>query len=96
MRTILIAALMLFAVPAFAQPSPCGPHAVVIASLEAKYGEQVIFQGMANNGVLEVLVNQETQTWTVLATFPGMGTCLKASGEGIEILRPGPLPDPDA
>ena len=64
-----------------AQESTCKNRSVVIGSLEREYGEAVIFQGMADEMVLEIVANPETGTWSILVTFPDdQGTCLKASG----------------
>ena len=80
----------MFSTPAQAQPQTalCQPRSVIIERLENRYGERVIFRGIADNGVLEVLVNPVTETWTILATRPDIGTCMWASGKGFEITDP--------
>ena len=88
---ILIAAVLaMFSTPASAHPQAaiCQPRAVIIERLENVYGERVIFRGIAPNGVLEVLANPNTETWTILATKPVTGTCMWASGTGFEITDP--------
>ena len=88
---ILIAAVLAMSsmpTTAHSQTAICLPRAVIIERLENGYEERVIFRGIANNGVLEVLVNPVTETWSVLATFPNLGTCMWASGKGFEITDP--------
>lgn len=89
---LAVAVLAMFSAPALAahpQPTLCMPHVVFIERLKNEYSERVIFKGIADNGVLEVLVNPLTETWTILATWPDLGTCMWASGTGIEIIDPG-------
>lgn len=70
------------------QNSPCDLRPEVLGNLERQYGEAVIFQGLASYGMIEITVNPETGTWTVLVTFPdGQGTCIKGDGSQHEIFE---------
>ena len=43
--------------------------------------------GLANNGgVLEILVSQSSESWTIIVTMPNGVSCLVAAGESWEML----------
>jgi len=45
--------------------------------------------GLASSGsVVEVLTNEKGASWSIIVTMPTGVTCLVASGEGWEALRP--------
>ena len=83
--TLVAAALMLFAAPAQAQGTNCGPRDTVIARLSSGYGETRRGIGLGGTDrVVEVFASPETGTWTVTVTLPDGRTCLVASGQAWE------------
>ena len=89
MRTILAAALAaFFAVPAFAQ-SNCGPFTVVIATLQERYGEEIVARGTSADSqgrqmVTMVYANTETGSWTVVQIYTDGTACVRAAGDNFE------------
>ncbi|MBL4915647.1 hypothetical protein [Szabonella alba] len=84
-------ALILLAQAAGAAPR-CAPRAVVLEQLADRYGENRRSVGIAaNNMVMELFVNSDSQSWTITITTPQGQTCLLASGSGFEALTD-PLP----
>ncbi len=80
---------------------PCGPRAAIVQHLNRSYGEQTVAVGLAHGGAaIEILVNGEKGTWSVLLTVPGGYSCFVATGEHWESIdrptaatvRPGSLP----
>ena len=70
----------------------CGPRAAVLEQLADRYGESRRSVGIAaNNMVMELFANAESQSWTITVTTPQGQTCLVASGTGFEALTD-PLP----
>ncbi|SFI84854.1 hypothetical protein [Albimonas pacifica] len=90
MRTILsAAAIALAASPVVAQPQ-CAPRPIVVEALAQKFGEHRIGMGIQNGArVVEVFVNAETGSFTVLSTSLAGLSCIVAGGEG---WSPDPLP----
>ncbi|WP_083481033.1 hypothetical protein [Jannaschia donghaensis] len=83
--TLIGAVLMLFAEPAGAQGTNCGPRADVLERLSAGYGETRRGIGLGSkNRVVEVFASPETGSWTVTVTLPDGRTCLVASGQSWE------------
>lgn len=81
---IIAAALTL---PANAQggPPPCGDRTEIIQQLTDKYGETQHELGLAANGtIIEVYVNWDTGTWTILVTDANGLACMAAAGESWE------------
>ncbi|MGH6719617.1 MAG: hypothetical protein ACREER_09895, partial [Alphaproteobacteria bacterium] len=68
--------------PALAE-SLCGPRAAIVAELGARFGEAVVFQGLhpTSAQMMELLVNPETGTFTVLVSNPET-SCVTAAGVG--------------
>ena len=84
-------ALILLTQAAEATPQ-CGPRAAVLEQLADRYGESRRSMGIAaNNMVMELFANSESQSWTITVTTPQGQTCLVASGTGFEALTD-PLP----
>ncbi len=45
--------------------------------------------GLASSGgVIEVLTNDKSSSWSIIVTMPSGVTCLVAAGEGWEALQP--------
>lgn len=76
----------LFSSPAEAA-SQCGARSFIIDQLAARYGESRTAIGIAaNNMVMELFANAESQSWTIAVSDPNGQTCLLASGQGFEAL----------
>lgn len=98
-----LGAALLFAGPGFlvvppritatmAGESACGPHDALVAGLAERFGEAIVFRGRhpSASQVMEVLVNPETGTFTVLITNP-TASCVMAAGvagELVEFVKP--------
>ncbi|MGH6719629.1 MAG: hypothetical protein ACREER_09955 [Alphaproteobacteria bacterium] len=69
------------AAPALAGESACGPRATIMAELGERFGEAVVFRGRhpTSPQVMELLVNPETGTFTVLVSDPET-SCVTAAG----------------
>lgn len=79
LNTITIAAI-LAASPAIAQQ--CGETALAYENLTNTYGEQRLVYGYTESGaIMEFWLSRESNSWTVIATFPDGTSCLVASGE---------------
>lgn len=75
-----------------AQSGSCLPHAEVLKRFERGYGELPVMQALTSQGtVIEILMNLETRTWTMLATIPGGLTCFVGAGESFEFM---PITEP--
>jgi hypothetical protein len=59
----------------------CGPHDDLVALLADQYGETLAFAGRHPSAplVLELYVNDETGSWTIVQSNPET-TCMTASG----------------
>lgn len=69
----------------FAQTSPqvqCIPHHLVAGYLGKNHGEELIGRGVGDDArhVIELFVNAETQTWTIMGTMPTGVSCMLDSG----------------
>ena len=93
--TIIYAALLalvFWSSPAASTPARCDLREKVIEHLETNFGEIVAIRGVSSNGgLLEVTVNRERGSWTILVTAPGGPACLALFGGNWQDLRP---PDP--
>lgn len=81
------AALVLIAIPAFAQePPPCGPRDDILGDLKSGCGEQVASRGIDGDGrMIEIVANPETGTWSEVTTTGDGMSCLTAAGEGFTV-----------
>ncbi len=72
----------LFASTAMAQPQ-CNERDNVLKLLAKKYKETPIAAGVTNTGgLVEVLTDHNSGTWTIIVTTPQGMSCLVAAGEG--------------
>ncbi len=78
LNTITIAAILATS-PAIAQQ--CGETALAYENLTNTYGEQRLVYGYTESGAITVQLSRESNSWTVIATFPDGTSCLVASGE---------------
>lgn len=89
MRSFLLGVLLLPAV-AFAQPVtvdksvPCDKVERVIEELTKKHGEQPVWVGQAQDSRVTVLVNPQTQSWSVVQ-FNDKVACVLEVGEGFQL-----------
>lgn len=86
---LLVAGLAFtFSTAAIAQssPNPCGPDGeAIIAHLEKEWGESVKAIALNSRGhLVRWLVNDETQTWSMVVTMPSGAGCLTADGNHFE------------
>jgi len=82
MKALVAIALSLFATTSVAQNINCGPSEQVYSYLENDYKEFLAFVGMDVGGILlEVFVNPETGTFTLLSTDAQGLSCIQANGE---------------
>ncbi len=71
------------------QTRACTARTSALDHLAKKYAEAPVAMGLASNGgVLEVLSNDNGQTWTILLTMPSGMSCMLATGEDWERLNP--------
>jgi len=74
-------------------PPPCAPRDLVIANLENAYGEHVRNRAMVHleNTILEVLVSENGDTWTIIGTnISNNISCLLSSGTNWVNVEHGP------
>jgi hypothetical protein len=78
------AGFALIASAAMAQTQPqCNERDNVLALLAKKYKETPIAAGVTNTGgLVEVLTDIKSGTWTIIVTTPQGMSCLVAAGEG--------------
>ncbi len=91
-------AMLMAATQVEAQGRNCGPHAAVTTHLAAKYGESRAMMGLAaNQTVVEVFVNSDSGSWTIIVTRPDGVSCLVASGTNADVIPAALInTDPDA
>ena len=80
---ILAAAVAAMPIAAQSQQATCAERGIVVIGLAERYGESATGYGLMADGInmVELYVNQETGTWTILYTSPSGLTCLLVSGE---------------
>ncbi len=78
------AGFALIASTAMAQAQPqCNERDNVLELLSKKYQETPIAAGVTNTGgLVEVLTDHKSGTWTIIVTTPQGMSCLVAAGEG--------------
>ncbi len=81
---VLGTGIALFASTAIAQSQPqCNERDNVLELLAKKYQETPIAAGVTNTGgLVEVLTDHKSGTWTIIVTTPQGMSCLVAAGEG--------------
>ena len=82
MKTLLIATLLTLSTCATVAPAmTCAPTEAVYERLEVQYGEEVVMHLLSEQArVIEVWINQETETWTIFVTDTNGTSCLLTSG----------------
>lgn len=67
---------------ATAQGGMCAPREDVLAAAESRYGEVLAAQGMSEAGIMvELLLNPETGSFTLLGTRPDGVSCIGPTGD---------------
>lgn len=72
----IIAAL---ATPLAAQQN-CAPHEVVVERLYEKYGERLAFEGLGSSTLMQLFVNPDKGTWSIVSLTPSKMGCLMTHG----------------
>lgn len=72
-----------------AQSTNCGTFEEAVALLNGKYEETIVFAGIVSNqkGVLQIWMNPETGSWTLLVTDANRASCLVAAGGDAELVE---------
>lgn len=85
-KLILVAgAVYLFLLlPAWGQ-QPCADRADVMRALDREYGEKPILRAMDGGGVVVEITASPAGSWSMLVTRPGGPTCMRGSGEALEM-----------
>lgn len=80
---VLVALYVTFSVaPAAAQGGMCAAREDVLAAAESRYGEVLAAQGMSEAGIMvELLLNPETGSFTLLGTRPDGMSCIGPTGD---------------
>ncbi len=74
---------------------PCGTTAEVVARLTSEFGEAVAAEGSAGPGNslrMQVYVNRDSQSWTVVMHTPDGNSCVVADGvdfQSVPFVKPG-------
>ena len=69
-----------------AEMPQCATRDNLVSYLDNRYGEAPRGYGISNGNVVELLVNEDRGTWSVLMTPPGRLTCLVSAGEAWRFL----------
>lgn len=81
----LAALLIVLAGPAF---PACGFYQDVVSMLSGRYTEQQTFIGISSDQQrLELWVNEQTESWTIVAVSPDWTACIVAAGQAGHIIQ---------
>ena len=82
--TTLAIALTGFLAGAAQAEGRCTERDAALKTLKDKYQEAPVAVGVASDGnLVEVLSNEDGNTWTIMLTKPGGKSCIVAAGEGL-------------
>lgn len=81
---------LLFASQALAQTPRCAPHGQIVMRLAVQYQERLLFEARQDGFPLEIWVNLDTGTWTVLSVLPDGNACVSAHGIEFQPHTPSP------
>ena len=87
MKALLITALFILPIPAFASEA-CKPRAEIVEVVEKKFGEKR--QSLAltpRQNILEVYANTSTGTWTILISKASGISCYISSGNAYQRVK---------
>lgn len=84
MRLLIIAAIL--AALSFPAVANCLPHELLANTLAERYGESLVGDGLARDqSVIELFVNPQSRTWTVVARTPNGYGCILSAGEAFNV-----------
>jgi hypothetical protein len=69
----------------------CADREEVTASLIGQWGELPTVVGRTPTQVMEVWLNPETGTWTLVITSPTGVSCINAAGEDGQVIKENPV-----
>lgn len=84
MRALLLATFLtvVSVTSTFAQNNNCVDREEAVNTLDKRYGERLYHQALTSKGnLLEVFINEEASTWTVVMSTPEGLSCLMSAGE---------------
>lgn len=75
--------------PALAQNiQGCGPRQAIVDHLKTNHDETIAAQGLSSRGwLLEVFLNREARSWTIISTRPNSLSCLHDEGASWTFFR---------
>ena len=81
--TIMLPLLAFMVVTSVAIVGTCGPRGIMVEKLGEVYGEVSRGGGLTNGrpiALVELYVNEETGTWTLVRTYPNGIACIMVAG----------------
>lgn len=95
MKKVLMAVLLLFAIIPSAQAQLiCVKRADLVAHLKNSFQEEINSRGVSENGTLLEIFVSPSGSWTMAATTADGISCLVASGNSFETVKPKPKENP--
>ena len=87
---MLFVSLLLLQLGIVDSSTACGSYTSMTMQLHRKYEERLIGRGMSTRGtVLELWVNTDRKTWTILTVSSNGRACVGASGGGWTTMKLG-------
>ena len=71
-----------------AQEVPCGERDKILTKLGKDYAERPVSLGLSSNGTLIEVLASKSGSWTMIYTMPEGGSCVVATGQSWEDLKP--------
>lgn len=88
MKALVALTLSLFATQAQAQALMCTSSQSIYEMLEKDWGEERLLYGLDVGGVaLEIFVNPDTRTFTLLSTDANGLSCIQAQGDSFDLYK---------
>jgi len=86
----VVALLMATTFPALAQQ--CDTRSTIVTHLGTKYDEARVGVGLSNTGTMvEIFLDPESGTWTILETSPNQSSCIRLYGENFFFVSEDPV-----
>ena len=90
---VAVIALVLFSLPLAARAATCAGTADALAALSDRYGEAVLWQGVAQDGTKMMLTAQpDGSSWTLMARQGDDRVCFLAAGTDWDFGGDAPAP----
>lgn len=87
MKYVAALLIMLVSGSAMAQ-TVCGNRNEFLQNAKEKFNEEVVVRMLSSQGVvIEILVNAEKRSYTVVGTAPSGQSCILDSGEGFQVAK---------